>query len=387
MITQNQAGTTQWGAVFKELGATPIINAIGSLTLLGGSTPPAEVRAAMDAANDAYVSLTDLEEAVGKFIARATDVPAAYVTSGAGSALTLATAAVMAGDDDAKIQQLPNTAGMKSEILIQKRHRYWYDRCLELAGASLVEFGSADGTSADDLRAAIGPETAAVHFVMKEEQPDPLALSLEETIKIAHDAGVPVLVDGAGQIYPLENMGKYVRMGADFQCVAAKYMGAPQSTGLALGTEDFIGKLALQSFASYEGRRIRGVGRPQKIDRQEIVGCAAAVERWMTLDHESRLADAEQRSMTMVNALAGLPGVTATFIENIKGHHAYGVLFSSDKSVNGLNNQDVIDRLKQGNPPIWTRERDGEPFLILQTFGLKPGEEQIVADRIAGLYN
>ena len=387
MTTQPTAGSTEWGRIFKELGATPIINAIGSLTLLGGSTIPPEIRAAMDEANDAYVPLTDLENAVGRFIASATNVPAAYVTSGAGSALTLATAAVMAGDDDAKIEQLPNTTGMKNQILIQKRHRYWYDRCLELAGATLVDFGSADATTPDDLKNAIGPQTAAVHFVMKEEQPDPHALSLEETIAIAHAAGLPVLVDAAGQIYPLENLGKYIRMGADFTCVAAKYMSAPQSTGLALGTEDFIRKLGLQSFASYEGRRIRGVGRPQKIDRQEIVGCAAAVKRWMTLDHESRLADAEQRSMTMVNALAGIPGVSATFIENTKGHHAYGVKFTSDKAINGLSNQDVIDRLKQGDPPIWTRERDGEPFLILQTFGLKPGEEHLVATRILGLYN
>lgn len=387
MTTQNAAGSTRWGAVFKQLGATPIINAIGSLTLLGGSTPPAEVRAAMDAANDAYIPLTELEEAVGRIIAQATKVPAAYVTSGAGSALTLATAAAMAGDDDARIQQLPDTTGMKNEVLIQKRHRYWYDRCLQLAGASLVEFGAPGGTSPDDLKRAIGPQTAAVHFVMKEEAPDPLALSLEETIAIGHEAGVPVLVDAAGQIYPLENMGRYVRMGADFQCVAAKYMGAPQSTGLALGSEEFIHKLGLQSFASYEGRRIRGVGRPQKIDRQEIVGCAAAVERWMTLDHESRLADAEQRSMVMVDALQGIPGVTATLIENIKGHHAFGVQFASNKAVNGMSNQEIIDRLKQGDPPIWTRERDGEPFIILQTFGLKPGEERIVADRISRIFN
>ena len=88
-----------------------------------------------------------------------------------------------------------------------------------------------------------------------EQSPDPQALSLEETIEIAHDKGVPVTVDAAGQIYPLENFGKYVRMGADFQCIAAKYLGASQSVGLALGTEEMIHKLGLQAFASYEGRR------------------------------------------------------------------------------------------------------------------------------------
>ena len=195
---------TEWGAIFKELGARPIINAIGSLTLVGGSTPPIEVREAMEAANDAYIPLTDLEDAAGAVIAKAINVPAAYVTSGAGSALTLAAAAAMAGDDDDKIERLPQTAGMKSEILIQERHRYWYDRCLEASGATLVNFGSAEGTSPDDLRNAIGSNTAAVHFVMKEEAPDLAALSLEETIAIANEAGIPTLVDGAGQRVTLQ---------------------------------------------------------------------------------------------------------------------------------------------------------------------------------------
>ncbi|SVA17787.1 uncharacterized protein METZ01_LOCUS70641, partial [marine metagenome] len=122
--------TTDWGSIYKELGARPVINATGSVTMLGGSTPAPEVREAMDRADGAYVPLMELEERAGEAIAKMVGVPAAYITSGAGSALTLATAACMAGDDDAKIQQLPDTTGMKNEILIQARQHYWYDRCL-----------------------------------------------------------------------------------------------------------------------------------------------------------------------------------------------------------------------------------------------------------------
>ena len=133
---------TNWGEIYKELGAKPIINAIGSVTMLGGSTPAPEVKEAMAQADISYIPLMELEEKAGQIIADMASVEAAYITSGAGSALTLATAALMAGDDDDKIQQLPDTTGMKNEILIQTRQRYWYDRCLELAGAKLVEFGS-----------------------------------------------------------------------------------------------------------------------------------------------------------------------------------------------------------------------------------------------------
>ena len=377
---------SDWGGIYKELGARPVINAIGSVTMLGGSTPIPEVREAMAQADGAWIPLMELEEKAGDVIAQMVNVPAAYITSGAGSALTLATAAAMAGDDDDKIQQLPNTAGMKNEILIQTRQRYWYDRCLELAGAKLVQFGSEEETTEQDLEQAIGPNTAAVHYYAVEQEPDPHALSLEKTIEIAHARGVLVMVDAAGQIYPLDNFGKYIRMGADFQCIAAKYTGAPQSVGLALGTKEMIRKIGLHSFASYEGRRIRGVGRPQKVDRQEMVGAVAAVRRWMTMNHEERLADSEQKCQNVIVALAGIPGVKAELITNVIGHHAYGVNLALDPAIAGMTLVDVVARLKEGEPPIWTRVRDGEDFITIHAFGMNPGEDKIIGERIAALF-
>lgn len=376
----------KWGELYRELGARPVVNAIGSVTLLGGSTPPREVREAMEEANSAYIPLMELQEKAGEVIAEMLNVPAAYITSGAGSALTLATAAVMAGDDDSKIQQLPNTTGMKSEILIQTRQRYWYDRCLELAGARLVSFGSKARTTREDLEKAIGPNTVAVHYLAVEQSPDPAALSLQDTVEIAHAHGLPVLVDAAGQVYPLENLGKYVRMGADFQCIAAKYLGAPQSVGLALGTEEMIHTISLQSFAAYEGRRVRGIGRPQKIDRQEMVGAVVAVRRWMSMNHEERLAEAERRSQTIVARLQGIRGVRAEMIQNIIGHQPFGVNVWVDPTVTGMTVHDVVAKLKEGDPPIWTRVRDGEDWISIHMFGLNEGEEGIVGERIAELF-
>ena len=375
-----------WGAIYKELGATPVINAIGSLTMLGGSTPAPEVKEAMDRADGPYIPLMHLQEKAGEAIAKMVNVPAAYITSGAGSALTLATAAVMAGDDDDKIQQLPDTTGMKNEILIQTRQRYWYDRCLQLAGAKLVELGNAEGTTRDDLEKAISSKTAAVHYYAEEQEPDPHALPLEDIIEIAHGHDVPVLVDSAGEIYPLDIFGKHIRMGADFQCIAAKYIGAPQSTGLALGTKDMIHKLGLQSFASYEGRRVRGIGRPQKVDRQEMVGAVAAVRRWMTMNHEERLAHAEHQCQAIIAPFQGIPGVNLRVIDNVVGPMPYGVRLEVNQGVTGLTHQDVVDRLKAGDPPIWTRVREGEEFITIHVFGLSDGEDKVVGERIAALF-
>ena len=373
------------GDIYKELGATPIINAIGSVTMLGGSTPIPEVTRAMERAGESYIPLMELEEKAGEFVADMIDVPAAYITSGAGSALTLAAAAVMAGDDDDLIERLPDTAGMKNEILIQKRQRYWYDRCLEASGAKLVDFGSDEETTREDLINSITVNTAAVHFYMVEQEPDSKALSLEETIEIAHDNGIPVLVDAAGQIYPLDLFGKYVRMGADFQCIAAKYMGASQSTGLALGTEEMIRKISKQSFVGYEGRRVRGIGRPHKVDRQEMVGVVAAVRYWMTINHEERLASIEERSGRIIDILGGIEGVEVSMIDNIMGHQPFGVRLQVDEKITGVSLQSIVDKLKAGDPPIWTRVRENENFIVIHIFGLKEGQEEIVGSRIAEL--
>lgn len=377
---------SSWGAIYKELGARPVINAIGSVTMLGGSTPSKEIREAMESADSAYIPLMELEEKAGQAIAELVDVPAAYITSGAGSALTLATAAVMAGDNDKRIQQLPDTTGMKNEILIQTRQRYWYDRCLELAGAKLVTFGSREGTTRDDLQRAIGPNTAAVHYFAVEQSPDPKALPLADTIEIAHAHGVPVTVDAAGQVYPLDLLGKHVRMGADFQCIAAKYLGAPQSVGLALGTREMIRKIGLQSFAAYEGRRVRGIGRPQKVDRQEMIGAWVAVKRWMSMNHEERLAEAERKSQTILDSLQGIPGLKAEMIRNVIGQQPFGVNIRVDRAVTGLTVHDVVAKLKAGDPPIWTRVRDGEDCIAIHVFGLNEGEERVVGERFAALF-
>ncbi len=385
MATKSQAKAhSDWGEIYRELGAKPIINAIGSVTLLGGSTPVPEIKAAMERADSSYVPLWELEEKAGDYIASLVGVPAAYVTSGAGSALTLATAAFMAGEDDKKIEQLPDTTGMKNEILIQKRQRYWYDRCLQLAGAKLVEFGTAEKTTEADLEKAIGPKTVAVHYFMVSQNPDANALSLKSTIKIAKKHGVKVLVDAAGQIYPLDLMSEPIKMGADIACVAAKYMYAPQSTGFAFGTKESINALAKQTFIGYETRRVRGVGRPQKIDRQEIIGAVVAVKRWMTMNHEERLSSIESRSRVMAKPIQGIKGATAEVMKNIVGQQPFGVKLTLDPKITGITIDELVTELKEGEPSIWTRMAgDTSDSMYLHIFGLNEGEEKIVGERVA----
>tara|TARA_B100000029_G_scaffold198321_1_gene196388 strand:+ start:30917 stop:32095 length:1179 start_codon:yes stop_codon:yes gene_type:complete len=381
------------GQIYKEMGATPVINAIGSVTLLGGSTPKPVVKEAMDRADSAYIHLPHLQEVVGKKIAEYCNVPSAYVTSGAGAALALAGAAFMAGNDDDLIQQLPDTSGMKGEMLIQKCQRYWYDRCVEVSGAKLVEFGDELGAIESDFENAITEQTCGIVWVANELSPGTVVgnniqtnpLSLEKVIKIAKKHGIYVLVDAAAQIYPLDILGKYIRMGADAQVIAAKYMGASQSVGLALGTTEMIEKIANQSFTGYEGRRIRGIGRPMKVDRQEIIGVTIAVHEWVTMNHEERLAIAEKQSNTMLAPLQNIKGVKAEIIDNIIGNQPFGVKLELDEEVAGISAEELVEKLKSLDTPIWTRngQNHEENMIKLVPWALNPGEDKIVGESIA----
>ena len=373
--------------IYSELGIKPIINAIGSVTLLGGSTQPQQVIEAMQSAQDMYVPMDELEQKAGDYISKLFGAEACYITSGAGSALTLTTAAFMAGDNDDLIVRLPDTTGMKDEILIQSRQRYHYERCLTYAGAKLIEFGGQDLVTSSDLENSITDKTVAVHYVANETFSDPQSLSLEETIKIAKENNIYVMVDAAGQIYPLENLSKYSNMGADSVSYAAKYFGAPHSTGFVIGSKEIVDKVALQSFISYEMRRVRGVGRPQKIDRQEIIGAVEAAKMWMNINHEDRLAKAEKICIKIASYIKDIEGINVEVQENTLGHDPHGVKITLTK--NNASLMDVQNALRDGNPAIWIRcdqDMDGDfngNLTRISPFGLYEGEEDIVGQRLA----
>lgn len=392
--------------MYRDLGVEPVINAIGNVSVLGGSTASPEVRAAMDRANDSFAPMLAVAENASQAVAEMLGVEAAWITSGAGSALSLAAAACIARDDADAIARIPNTAGLPNEILIQKRQRYSYDRCLELAGGVLVEVtggrvpeegeyepalgpghsSDADrvpGVTAESLASAIGPNTAAIHYVADERAHDRTVLGFDEILKVAHDHGKPLIVDAAGQVFPIDNLSKYARAGADFVCYGAKYIGAPHSTGFVVGKKEWIDRLKLHSFVAFESLGLRSWGRPHKVDRQEMIGVVAAVREWLTTDHEERFTVYDQRIATLRDRLAPLPGVTATPVRSTVGGSSYGLVLQLDPDITGITLQELVVRLKTISPSIWTRVVRGT--MLLAANCLSSGEDAIVADRIAAV--
>jgi L-seryl-tRNA(Ser) seleniumtransferase len=96
----------------------PFINARGTWTYLSGSLELPEVRRAMDDAARHFVDIFELQNAAGRRLAQLSGAESGMVTSGAAGAMAAATAGCMAGTDPHKVWQLPDTTGMKNEVVM-----------------------------------------------------------------------------------------------------------------------------------------------------------------------------------------------------------------------------------------------------------------------------
>jgi L-seryl-tRNA(Ser) seleniumtransferase len=370
-------------ALFSSLGARPVINAAGALTILGGSRLSPGVRAAMEAGNRSFADMKSLLESSGRAIAEMLDVEAAYVTSGAAAALTLSMAACLTLDHTDFLERLPVTDGIPNQVLVQRNSRQRYDECLRFAGARIVEVGDAAGLTMDQLSAAINADTAAVHYFAQSRSPGTPAV--EAVVEAAHAAGKPVIVDAAGLTYPIDNLRRFARAGADLVCYAAKYFDGPHSTGLIVGRKDLVELAAVNGFIGFESSGTYTIGRTMKVDRQEIFACVAALREWLTMDHEARLAVYAERVDALLSALRDLTDVEAT---RISEHEPPSASFRDGvrvllKDGSRLDAGSAAEALRQGEPSIWVRDVGGRGDRFDVSVGfLDEDEVDVVARRL-----
>ena len=240
---------------FKDLGVRPFINAAGTYTAMTASLMPPEVMDAINYASRHYVMLEELSEKVGERIAKLVQAEAAMVTSGAASALTLGTAAVLTGMDRQKMVDLPNLTGMKSEVIIQKSHRFGYDHAVRNCGVRLIEV-----ETRDELERAVTPQTAMMLFYNNN---NPVGqIKDQEFVQLAKKHGVPTLNDAAADVPPVENLWKYTAMGFDLVAFSGgKGIRGPQSAGLLLGRKDLDRRRAAERAAQRRHHRPRHEGQ------------------------------------------------------------------------------------------------------------------------------
>lgn len=393
--------------IYELLGVRPVINAAGPLTRLGGMPLHPDVLEAMSQAAQQCVPMERLQEAAGRYLAEVTGAEAGYVTTGAAAGLALAAAACIARLDPAAMDRLPETSGLRNEIVIQRQHLNAYTRALRLAGARLVEVGylgyPGQGiTWPWQIEAAITERTAAIGYAVQPEPRSVGAVPLEEVVAIAHRHGLPVIVDAAAALPPVENLRRFVAAGADLVAFSGgKAIGGPQATGILVGRAELIDSVALQhqdmdvfpeTWAWRErflqsgrlpGPPHHGIGRAMKVGKEEIAGLVAALRRFLALDHEAERRRQLVQLQAILDAVSGLPVVRSTELrDDTEGGWPVAIV-RLDEGALGRRVEDVVTELLNGEPAIAV----SQAFLHQRGIGmsastLRPGEPELVAERL-----
>jgi L-seryl-tRNA(Ser) seleniumtransferase len=368
-------------AIYRRLGVRPVIHASGTTTRYGGSLLRPEALEAMAQASRALVNIDELNEAAGAAIARMLGAEAAFVTAGASSGLILQAAACIAGTDPARIVRLPDTRGMRNEIVIQRAHRFAYDQAYRVAGGVLVEIGLARRTQPYELEDAIGERTAAVAYLISPFTSPPGILSLPEVIAIAHGRGVPVIVDAASMLPPRDNLTAFLRLGADLVSFSGgKGIRGPQSTGILAGRRDLVRAAALNASPN------QALGRAAKTSKEEIAGLVVALELFMAEDESAEMKRYTDVCAAIAEGLSDIPGLRAVVecdaVNRVIPHAV--IYFTPDWR--GPSGHAVQVALAQGDPHIYVQQgaHQGGYFdeISVDPINLQPGDEQIVATRL-----
>src|SRR5713226_5333995 len=361
-------------SLYARLGVKPVINGVGVVTVLGGSIMPPEVIRAMEEASRYFIPLPELEKKAGARIAELLRAPAAMVTCGAASAITVGTAACLSQGDPAKLRQLPNREGIRFEVIQQKSHRSGYEHQMELCGAKIVTV-----ETLKELEAAINDKTGMLFFLNKGEPNG--GIKSGEFIKIAKERGVPTMNDAASDATPKENLWKYTKQGFDLVIFSGgKALRGPQATGLLLGRKDLI-DASLPAMSPFGG-----IGRGMKVGKEELCGLLAAVERYLKVDHEAEFRELEGRVASIRAALKGISGVqTDRHIPAIANEVPH-VTVQWDESAGGLSSQQVNEQLMAGDPPIHV-QRPGQGQLLISVWMMRGDEHKLVGRRLKEIFS
>jgi L-seryl-tRNA(Ser) seleniumtransferase len=360
-------------SVYETLGVRHVINATGTVTMLGGSLMPPEVVAAWADAARHFVNLLELQDRVGERIAKLVGVEAAMVTTGAAGALLLATAAAVTRGDRNLIKRLPNTTGLRDEVVLQKAHHSCYDNQLTDVGVKLI-----DVETPADVRRVVNERTALLFFMNVAEAEG--RINRAEWVQLAHRAKVPTLLDAAADVPPVEHLAEYNRQGFDLVAFSGgKALRGPNDTGLLLGRKDLIEAAKLNA-----NPHCGTIGRMMKVGKEDMVAALAAVERFVRLDHKAEWRMWESRLAVIEKALADIPTLNLERIVPPIANHVPHLLLTWDEKRFHLTPAQLARKLAAGDPPVRLGRvhGTGDKGTLVSVLTLQDGEERIVAERL-----
>jgi L-seryl-tRNA(Ser) seleniumtransferase len=357
---------------FKELGIRVFINAAGTYTFMTASLMPPEVVEAIRTSSRQFALLDDVQDKVGEQIARICKAEAAMVTAGCWSALVLGMAGILTGVDEKKAAMLPflESTGMKSEVIMQKSHANGYHKALTHTGVKIILV-----ETTDELRKAVNERTACLWFLNREAPVG--SIKHEEWIRLAKEFNIPTMIDIAADVPPVENLWRYNEMGFDLVCISGgKGLLGPQSAGILMGKKDLIAAARLNAPPR------SGIARGHKVNKEEIIGMYAALDRYVKLDHKKEWQEWERRIANIDAAVKKVKGVTTEVIVPPVANHTPSLKIVWDPAITKITSKELGDRLRAGSPSVEIISWEEEDSVKLTVFMLKPDEDEIVGKRL-----
>lgn len=356
--------------LMKELGIRKFINAVGTVTFMTGSLMHKEVVDAIVSSSTDFCILDEVQDKVGEKIAELCHAEAATVTAGCWSAMTLGMAGILTGMDQKKVARLPNLDGMKSEVILQKKHNYGYVHAIESCGVKLVEV-----ETAEDLALAINDKTAMLWFLNFAANDG--KIKYEEFVALGKKHNIPTMIDIAADVPPVENLWKFNDMGFDLVCISGgKAMCGPQSAGILMGKKDIIAAARLS--APPRG----GIARGQKVNKEEILGMYVALEKYIKTDHDKEWKMWEDKIAFVEASVKKVNGVTTEITVPPINNHTPNLHITWEPTKILLTSSELQEKLRKGDPSVEVMGGSGNDISI-SVFLLKPGQEKILAKRIS----
>jgi len=357
----------------QALGLRPIVNASGTMTVLGASIMVPQAVAAMAAIATEFVEIGQLHAAAGREIAQATGAEAGFVTASCASAITLSVAGSMTGERLLAIERLPDSTGLRNEVLVQTGHLVGYGASLQqsiaMSGARVVTVGTVSGAQPYQLDEAISERTACSVFVVSHMTVQYAMLGLEQVCAICHARGIPVIVDAASE-YDLRG---FLARGADIVVYSGhKFLGGPTS-GIVAGRKDLVRAASLHN---------RGIGRGMKVGKESIAGVMAALQAWQQRDHAAIRAGEDAALACWLEALGPFDAVACQRIDDPTGNPLQRLRVKVLPN-RGWSARSLADALAAGDPPVMVRDYQTDlGFFDLDPCNLHEGEAQTVARQL-----
>ncbi|BCS35436.1 hypothetical protein TBR22_A46630 [Luteitalea sp. TBR-22] len=364
--------------IYQSIGVEPVINCRGTFTIIGGSIERPEVRAAMDAASRHFVQIDELAMAVGQRFAELTGAEWGMVSAGCAAGLKHVTAACVTGGNPERLVRIPNLAGFdKTEVVSPRYSRNVYDAAIRNIGVTMITVDTAE-----EFERALGPRTAMIYLNAGEGSTSG-PLSLENVARMARPRNIPILIDAAAEILTVPNV--HLQQGATVVAYSGgKALCGPQCAGLLLGRKDLL-LSAWQASAPHHGP-----GRDNKVGREETLGMLAAVEAWVTRDHDADWKTWLSWLDTISARVSTVTGVkTSVQLPTGLSNRSPALTISWDPSALHITGEDVAELLASTKPRIAVgaggrgRQADADATSISVTaWMMQPGDARIVADRI-----